>query len=108
MDEIEVEIIHLELLELSGEDFIYLGHIPKVVARELGGKAKALPGVLFQRLAHHQLGIAVVIAPGGVEVVDPMGQGIVHHLLGGGGVYLRVVAVNSWQAHGPHAKGREF
>ena len=103
VEEIEVEVVHPALLQLLLEDLPHPGHVGQVVAGELVRQIEAVPGVFGQRPAHHQLGVAVVIAIGGVVVVDPVGHGVVHHGLGGGLVDAGVVPVQDGQAHAAHA-----
>ena len=108
VEQIEVEVVHLALLELLLEDLLHLGHVGQVIAREFVGNIEFLPGIPGQGLAQRQLGVAVVIAPGGVVVVHPAGHSLVHHLEGGRLVHLGVVPVNNGQAHAAHTQGGQL
>ena len=105
VEEVEVEVVHLALLQLLLEYLLHFAHVVQVVARELGGQIEALPGILGQGAAHRQLGLAAVVAPGGVVVVDAVLHGVVHHLLSGGLVDLSVLPLQHRQAHGAQAQG---
>ena len=108
VEQIEVEVVHLALLELLLEDLLHLGHVGQVIAGELVGNVEFLPGIPGQGLAQRQLRVAVVIAPGGVVVVHTAGHGLVHHLEGSRLVHLGVVPVNNGQAHAAHTQGGQL
>ena len=61
-----------------------------------------------ERLADGDLGVAAVIAPGGIVVVDALFHGIVDHLVDRALVDLGVVAAYDRQTHGAHAERREL
>ena len=106
--QIEVEIIHPALFQLLLKDLPYLGHVGQVIAGELVSQIEPVPGVLGQGLSHHQLGIAAVVAPGGVVVVHPAGHGLVHQSGGRRLVHLGVVPVHDGQAHTAHTQGGQL
>ena len=108
VEQVEVEVVHLALFELFLEDLLHLGHVGQVVAGEFVGNVEFLPGIPGQSLAQRQLGVAAVVAPGGVVVVHAAGHGLVHHLKGGRLVHLGVVPVNDGQAHAAHAQGGQL
>ena len=108
VEQVEVEVLHLAFLQLLLENLLHLAHVGQVVAGELGGQVELLPGMAGQGLAHHQLGVAVVVAPGGVVVVDAPGHGLVHHGKSGGLVNFGIVPIHHRQAHGAHAQGGEL
>ena len=108
VDEIEIEMIRLAFFQLLFEDLFHLVHVAQVVAREFAGQIKAVPGIFFEHPPHDQLGVAVVVAPGGVVIVDALLHGIGHH-----GLHLRFVdmlrfAVQQGQPHAAHAQGGEL
>ncbi len=104
VEEVEVEIVHLALFQLGLEDLLHPAHVVQVVAWELGGQIEALPGAPGKGPAQGQLGLAAVVAPGGVIVVDAMLHGVVHHLLSGGLVDLGVFPLQHRQTHGAQAQ----
>ena len=106
--QIEIEVFDAALSELLFEDFLDLAHVAQVIAGKLGGKIEALPGILLQELAHHQLGIAAVVSPRGVIVVDAMGHAVIKDGLGRRFVDSCIVAVNHRQKHVAHAQGGEL
>ena len=108
VEQIEVKVIHLALPQLLLKDLLHLGHVGQVIAGELVRQIKAVPGMPGQGPAHHQLRGAVVVAPGGVVVVDPVGHGAVHQLLGGGFIDPAVVPLQHRQAHTAQAQGRQL
>ena len=101
-------MVHLALLELLLEDLLHLGHVGQVVAGKFVGNVEFLSGIPGQGLAQRQLGVAVVVAPGGVVVVHAAGHGLVHHLEGSRLVHLGVVPVNDGQTHTAHAQGGQL
>ena len=81
--QVEVEAVHLAALQLLGEDLLMPAPVGAVVAGELVCQEEALARVLGQAAAHDLLRDAVVVAPGGVEVVHALLDGQVDHLLDG-------------------------
>ena len=72
------------------------------MAGVFGGQVEAVAGMLFQAAAHHRLGQILHIGPGGVEIIDAVGQRIVHHRLGG--VLVDGAVHRGRQAHGAEAQ----
>ena len=95
VEQIKVKVFHPAPLELCLKDFFYLIHVGQVVAGELVRQIKAVPGVPAQCFAQGGFGIAVVITPGGVKVVDALFDGVVYHLFHGGLVDLAVLSPSS-------------
>ena len=84
VQKIEVYVIHLEVFQMFVEDafHILLGFTqPK---RELGRHIKRASVIFFQRLADEILRIPVMIDIGGVEIIQAVGHGVIHHFLRGG------------------------
>ena len=81
VEQVEIKIFHLAFFQLAREDFLYLRHVGQIIAREFAGQIKALPGMLFQSLTDDRLGMAVVVAPGRIVIVDALRHGVVHHVL---------------------------
>ncbi len=106
--QVKIKVIHAALLELPFKNLLYLGHIGQIVSGELIREIEAVPGVLGQGLSQRGFRIAGMITPGGVVVIDAVGHGIVHQLLGGGGVNSGVVALQHGQAHSAHAQGGQL
>ncbi len=102
VEQVEVEVGRLAFLQLPLEDFFHLVHVGEVVAREFAGEIIALSGIPVQIFSGHQLGIAAVVPPCRVEVVDAVLIGIVNHLRGSGFVHFAVFSLQHGQAH--HAK----
>ena len=108
VDEVEVEVARAGLLELALEDLGHLVHIGQVVAGELGREIVALARVARQRRAHGELGVAAMIAPCRIVVVDALLHGVIDHLVHGILIDPRVVAVHDRQAHGAKAERGEL
>ena len=108
VEQIEIEVADAALAELLFEDFLDLAHVAQVIAGKLGGEIEALPGILLKELAHHQLGIAAVVSPRGVIVVDAMGHAVIKDGLGRRFVDGRIVAVHHRQTHVAHAQSGEL
>ena len=108
VEEVEVKILDAALFQLFFKNGFHHVHVGKVVAGKLGGEEELLAGMARKRLAHHQFGISAVIAPGGVEVVDAVRKGIVHHGKRRRLVDLRVVSIRHGQAHAAKAEGGEL
>ena len=103
VQQVEVKIFGAALFELLLKDLLHMAEVGDVIAGELGGKTVAFPGILGQQLARHAFGIPLVVAPGGVKIVDAVPDGIVDHFGRLCLVNLRVVAA-AGQAH--HAKAQ--
>ena len=108
VQQVEVEVVDSASLELLGEDPLVLSEVRNVVARELVGKVERIARVAGQRPPEDALGVAAVIAPGGVIVVDAVLVGVVDHLEGRCLVDGRVVAIDDRQAHGTEPEGGEL
>ena len=104
MAEIEVKIIGAAPFELVGEDPLALVQAVDEPGRHLAREVVALARVFRQRPAEERLGIAVVVAVGGVEIVDPVGIGAVDQLARPLEVDLLRVGGNARQAHRPEAQ----
>ena len=105
MEEVEVQIIGAELFALLREDGLVVG---VGVVAELGGQAVAAAVIGREGLPQEGLRAAAVVAVGGVEVVDALGQSLVDDLLGAVIVDGRVgLIVHSRQAHIAHAQPGE-
>ena len=104
VDEVHVDVFHLQALELLCEDFLVLAPEAGIEARELVGDHEAVARVAGKRLAHDDLGDSAVVAVGRVEVVDAGLDGAVDHLEGRGLVDGGVDrGVDLRQAHATHA-----
>ena len=99
VDKIEIEVPRTGLLELLLEDLLDLVHVRQVVTGKLGGEVEGVARMAGERGTHRDLGIAAMIAPRGVEVVDALLQRVVDHLVDRGLVDLGVIAVDNRQAH---------
>ena len=108
VEQIEIEIPHLTFFQLFFKDLAHFSHIGQIVSREFVRQIKRFPGISLQRPSHHQLGLAVVVSPGGVEIVDSMGDSVVHHPLRRRFIDPGIVSVDNGQAHGPHSQGGQF
>ena len=102
VQQIEVEVLHLALLQLLLKDVGGIIGLRHHVAGELGGQIEAVPGILFQAFAHHDLRPVLHIGPRGVVIIHPVFHGVVHHLLGLRRVDLAVFQYR--QAHGAKAQ----
>ena len=102
MQQVEIEVVHLTLLQLLGKDVRWVRVAGERMAGVFGGQVKAVPGMLFQAAAYHRLGQILHIGPGGVEIIDAVGQRIVHHRLGG--VFVDGAVHRGGQAHGAEAQ----
>ena len=107
VEEVEVEVAGAGLLELPLEDLLDLAHVGEVVAGELVGEVEGVARVACERAAEHDLRLARVVAPGGVEVVHALLERIVDHLVNGSLVGPGVVAVHARQAHRTEAQPRK-
>ena len=106
--QVEVEVVHLALLELLLEDLLHLAEVGQIVAGELVRQVERIARMACERTADHQLGVAAVVAPRGVEVVDAVLERVVDHRRGGGLVDGVVVAVDHRQAHAAHGVQRQL
>ena len=107
VEQIEVEVLHAAAAQLLLKNGLHpVGpDVVHIVAGELVCQEEALPGIAGQGLAHHHLGLAAVVAVGGVEVVGPPGHGGVHHPVHRGLVYILVPAAGQQgQAHAAKAQ----
>ena len=102
MQQVEIEVVHLTLLQLLGKGVLRVRVAGERMAGVFGGQVKAVPGMLFQAAAYHRLGQILHIGPGGVEIIDAVGQRIVHHRLGG--VLVDGAVRRGGQAHGAEAQ----
>ena len=106
VEEIEVEIVHAAPFQLLLEDGGGVVALGDLMAGVFVRKIPAPPGVAGQGAAQHPLRQSAVIGVGGVEVVDAVGHGVVHH-----GVHLRLIdgggllaPGEQGQAHGAKAQ----
>ena len=106
MQEIVVEVGCLELLKGA---FVHLygcfgRRIPEV--RELGGNVVALTGMPGESLSGGVLAETLEVCGRGVEVIDAVCDGVIHHLVYGGLVYdvLAVRALYHGPAHAAESK----
>ena len=99
VEQVKVEVIHPALLQLLFKDLPHLSHVAQIIARELVGQVKCVPWIGGQGLADGQLGIAGVVGPGGVIIIDPPLHGQGYHFLHSGLVHYSVVSVHHGQAH---------
>ena len=102
VQQVEIEVVHLTLLQLLGKGVRRVRVAGERMAGVFGGQVKAVPGMLFQAAAYHRLGQILHIGPGGVEIIDAVGQRIVHHRLGG--VLVDGAVHRGGQAHGAEAQ----
>ena len=103
VEKVEVKIVDAALFQLFFKDGFHLVHVGKVVAGELGGQMELPAGIARERFAHHQFGVAVMVAPGSVVVVDAVCHGVVHHGKRRCFVNLRIIPLYNRQAHGAEA-----
>ena len=102
VQQVEIEVVHLTLLQLLGKGVRRVRVAGERMAGVFGGQVKAVPGMLFQAAAYHRLGQILHIGPGGVEIIDAVGQRIVHHRLGG--VLGNGAVHRGGQTHGAEAQ----
>ena len=108
VEEVEVEILHSALFQLTGEDLLRLAEVGHIVSRKLGGKTITAARIARKQFSHHVFGLSVVIAPCGVVVIDAVRHGIIHHLSRPLLVDVRIHAVLNGKAHRPEAKCGQF
>ena len=99
VEEVEIEMVRAALFQLRFENLLHFVDVPEIVAGELGGEIKAVPRVCRKNLAHGVFRFAVVIPPGGVEIIDPVPDGIVEHLRRRLFVDLCILPVQNGQTH---------
>ncbi len=106
--EVEVKVVHLALLQLFVEDLLHLVHVGQIVTGKFIGQIEAVPGILPQNSAHYELGIAVVVAPCGVVVVDACLHSPGDHAGGFVLVDNADVAADGGQTHTAKAQGGQL
>ena len=92
----------MTLFQLFLENFLYLRHVGIVVTGKLCSEIVTSAGILGQKLACAQFGVAVVVSPCSVKIVDAVFMSIVNHFRNGGFIHHAVVPVHHGQPH--HAK----
>ncbi len=108
VNEIKVKELHPRLLELFLEDFLDLIHVVDVVTGELGRDHELIASVAVECHTHRDLGLPIVIAPCGIEIVHAVLERVVDHLVDGILVDLGIVAIDHRQAHGPKTERGEL
>ena len=79
VQQVEVDVVHLELLELLCEDLLVLAEVARIVRGKFRGDVEAVSVVALERLARHDFGITAMVAPRRVKVVDAVLDRIVEH-----------------------------
>ena len=108
VEEIEVKIGNPQLLKLPLEDLLRLSPVGRVIPRELGRDMEALPRIAGQSLAQNQLRVLIVVAPGGVVIVDTVLHGRVHHAERSLLIDPAVISIKHRKAHRAEAERRQF
>ena len=80
VEEIKVEVVHLEPLHLLGKDVLGLLQAVDDCAGHLGCQIIALSGILGEDAAQNGFALPIVVEPGGVVVGDPGLHGPVNQL----------------------------
>ena len=108
VEQVEIKILHAAFLELLLKDLLDLRHVAEVVAGEFCGQIVALARVGRERLAHGELGVAVVIAPRRVVIVDAVFHRVGDHVLQLRGVDVVIALFRVRQAHAAKAQPRQL
>ena len=107
--QVEVKIVHAAFSQLILENTGGIIAAGDLVAGELVGQEKAVPGIGAEGLADGDLGHAAVVGVGGVKIVYSMPDGVGHHF-----VHLllvdirRCAAGDQGQAHGAETQKGQF
>ncbi len=102
--EIEVKIVGAALFELFFKDLLRLAHVGQIIAGELARQIKAVARIGAQQFADDVFGLAVVVAPRGVEIVDAVRDRVVEHLLCRRLVDVGVIPAFDRKPHRPEAE----
>ena len=108
VEEIEVKIVDLTPLKLFLKDLLRFPKIAEIVSGELVRQIEALSRKTRECFSKDDLRMPVVIAPGGVVVIDAAGHCRIDHAESLRLVDLRVVAVQYGQTHGTKSKIRQL
>jgi hypothetical protein len=98
------DVIGRELFELLVQDEVEVGRALHLPHGHLGGEMDLGPPVAFQRPTHKALALALVVAVGGVDVVDPRVDRTVQHPRGERLVDAGAVAADHGQPHASEAE----
>ena len=104
VEQVEIEVFHPAPAQLLLKDLFRLPHVVQVISREFVRQEKLLPGIPGQGLPQRGFGMAVMVAPRGVVVIDTAGHGLVHHAADGFLIHPAVVSADHGQAHRAHAQ----
>ena len=102
MQQIEVKVIRIQPLQLSGEEALCVLQGLHLPGRQLGGQVIALPGHVRQDAAQDALALLLMIKIGGVDVIDPRLQRPAEH--GGDSVLLYASRIVRGKAHAAEAQ----
>ena len=81
VEHVGIEIRDLAAVKLHLKDLFGLRQVCKHRGRHLICQKKALAWIFLQHLTHERLRFAIVVEPGGIEVIDAMTIGKIYHLL---------------------------
>ena len=107
MQQVEIEVAYPALFQLLLKDGGGAAPGGGHMAGKLRGQQIALAGIIRQDAAHDALGFALVVGVGGVEVVQAVLHGIVHHFTRFGLVHPAGTVRKQRQAHGAKAQKRQ-
>ena len=82
MEQVEIDMIGLQTLELLCEQAIEIVFGLVHPGRRLGGQIDLVAVATRQRLTHDLLGVAAYVVERGIDVVDAVIDGVVHHFDG--------------------------
>ena len=104
VEKIKVKIRHAAAPKLFFKNLLHLRNVRQIIAGEFVGEIEAVARIRGKHPAHHALRTAVVVAVGGVEIVDAVSDGVIDHLLYGGHVDVGEHPVDDRQPHRAHTE----
>ena len=108
MEQVKIKIIHLTFLKLFLKNLFHFRHISKVITRKFRRKIKGLSRILLQKPSHNQFGIAAMIPPCSIVIINSMFHSVGNHLFCRRLINLRILSSNNRKTHCSHPKRRQL